>query len=277
MARQVRLLVVLVGGLLAAFGVLFAAHARPGELAPRLPRAASPARPLAAPLAACRDMDAGPVAWVTLTDEGDVDRQVRSYPARTNAITPIFEYACVPPRLILVTVFSHDGRPLFTDKEQLRATDSPGVYGYPLGTNDGSPLAEGEWGVEFYDNKVLMTSGRVLVGAAVDDDAAGELVAVEGVVTDKKSRRPISGAAVLVLQPGVRVSAWIKAGQPDDDVFTGARSDSQGAFILAEPVEREVTYSIVIVARGYKTLATDAFVVRVDQPEPVVLTVKMVK
>src|SRR4051794_40461251 len=50
----------------------------------------------AAAAQACDALRAGPVTWVTLDDQGEIERRVTEYPSGTVEIVPTFEYACVP-------------------------------------------------------------------------------------------------------------------------------------------------------------------------------------
>ena len=225
----------------------------------------------------CAEMQASEVAWVTLTEDGDIDEQVEAYESGTNLITPVFEYDCVPRSVQIVTIFSLDGEPVFSDKESLRSSNAGGLYGYPLGTTDGSPLDDGEWGVEFYNKKTLLTEGVVSIGEGGGGNDPSETVTVEGVVTDKKSRKPIKGAIIIILLPGITVQDWVDNDQSDEDVYTAGKTDSKGQFTLESPLEREVTYSIIVVAKKYKPLANDEFVIGADEEEPVQLTIKLTK
>jgi hypothetical protein len=172
----------------------------------------------------------------------------------------------------ITTVYSLDGDVVFSDKETLRATNSSGLYAYPLGTTDGDPLPDGLWSVQYFDGEDLLTSGEVTVG-----DANSESIAVEGTVKDKKTRRNIRGATILVLQPGITAQDWVDNGQDGDEVLTAGQSDSQGAFTLADTLTRNETYSLIVVARGYKPIATDTFVIDDDVAAPAQLNILMVK
>jgi hypothetical protein len=239
---------------------------------------------LAAPaddvLAACSKMQASAVTWVTLTAEGDIDEEVEdAYPPDTTLITPVFQYNCVPKKTSIVTVFKLDGEEVYSDKESLKATNAKGLYAYPLGTNDDSPLPEGEWTVEFYNSKTLLTEGAVFIGESNGGGATTTTskVTVGGLVTDKKSKKPIKGATILVLEPGVTVQDFIDGGQKERDVFTAGRTDSKGKFILADQLRRETGYSIIVVAKGYKATAADGFTIGADESDPVVLNITMNK
>ena len=228
----------------------------------------------AAPNAACTAMAAGDVAWVTLNDEGDIDEQVDAYPGGTSLIVPVFEYACVPKKVTIVSVFSFEGEQVYSDKEPLKASNTQGLYGYPLGTTDESPLDEGEWGVEFFNNKTLLTSGSIVVG---DESGTSETVNVVGTVKDAKTKKAIKGAVILVLLPGVTIQDFIDNDQQDEDIYTGAKTDSKGQYELESPLEREVEYSIIVVAKGYKPIGQDGLVIPADAEDPVELPITMTK
>lgn len=276
MKQELKWLSVVLGILIALAGTVFGAFAS----TPRLGRAdeapAGPKPAAAAPesaLAACTAMEASDVAWVTLDDEGDVDEQVDSYPSGVTGITPIFEYNCVPKKTTIVSVFTFDGEQIYSDSEQLKASNTSGIYGYPLITTDDTPMEEGEWGVEFYHNKKLLTAGSVVVG----EGGVSDTVTVVGTIRDAKTKKAIKGAIILFLTPGVTVEDFIDGGQQDEDVYTGGKTDSKGRFELELPLEREVEYSVIVVAKGYKPIAQDGLIVAEDDPDPLELDIKLSK
>ena len=278
MKQQLKALVVMLGAFVALIATVFSAfatapgYARAGVVTPRssVPHTAKPALN-----AACTKMQAGDVAWVTLTEDGDIDEQVDSYPSGTNLITPVFEYPCVPKKVTIVTSFSLDGEVVYSDKETLKSSNSSGLYGYPLGTTDGSAMDEGTWGVEFFNNKTALTSGEVEIGGEGGD--VSDTVTVEGTVKDKKTKKAIKGATILVLNPGVTVEDWVDNDQSEDDVYTAGQTNSKGVFTLEDPLTRNETYSLIVVAKGYKAIATDEFVIGDDVEDPVQLDITLTK
>jgi hypothetical protein len=274
--KQIKLAAVILGVSFAFVVTAFTAFANP-NLARSDEAAAAPAQAeVEAPLAACSKMKGSAVAWVTLDEDGDIDEEVESYPSGVNTITPVFEYNCVPKKASLVTVFTLDGETVFSDKESLKATDRDGLYGYPLGTTDESPLPEGLWGVEFYNSKTLLTAGEVSVGEG-SGDTPSTSVTVEGVVKDKKTKKPIKGAVILVLEPGITIEKFVDGGQKKKDVYTAGQTDSKGQFVLEDQLERNVEYSVIVTAKGYKPTGGDEFVITDDDPDPLELTVTMSK
>ena len=224
-------------------------------------------------LAACTKMTATDVAWVTLNDDGDIEEQVESYPSGVTSIVPVFQFDCVPKKTTIVTVFSLDGETVYNDSEQLKASNTRGTYGYPLSTTDESPMAEGEWGVEFYNNKTLLSSGVVVVG----ETEGGDTITVIGTIKDAKTKKPIKGALILFLNPGTTVEDFVDGGQKEEDVYTAGKTDSKGQFELESPLEREVEYSVIVVAKGYKPIAQDGLSVDADEPDPLELNITLSK
>ncbi|MCC7360391.1 MAG: carboxypeptidase regulatory-like domain-containing protein [Anaerolineales bacterium] len=276
--QQLKALLVTVGVLIALIATVFAANAT----APALARAGGVrfngghAPHLAKPAlrAACTKMQAGDVAWVTLTEDGEIEDQVDSYPSGTELITPVFEYPCVPKKVTIVSSFSLDGEVVYSDKESLKATNSSGLYGYPLGTTDGSAMAEGTWGIQFFNNKTLLTEGEVVIG---EGGEVSDSVTVEGTVKDKKTKKAIKGATIIVLNPGVTVEDWLDNDQSEDDVYTAGQTNSKGVFKLEDPLTRNETYSLIVVAKGYKSIATDEFVIGDDVEDPAELNITLTK
>jgi len=229
-------------------------------------------------LAGCTKMQATEVGWVTLTDDGDIDEQVKAYPSGVTQITPVFQYNCVPKNTTIVTVFTFNGETVLTDKESLKSSSRKGLYSYPISYKDDRPIDDGEWGVQFFSGKTPLTAGVVIVGGTAGGGAAtSEMVAVEGKVTDKKTKKPIKGATVLVLNPGVTIQNFIRGGQKDRDVYTAGQTDSQGEFALESPLARGEAYALIVVAKGYKATGHEGFTIAADAPDPLVLTITMTK
>lgn len=284
MKQQIKTLTIFLGVNLTIIATVFSASATPPALQPAVgPFAvALPALGEKAPLAACTEMEPSEVAWVILNEDGDIEEQVESYDSGTDLITPVFEYKCVPKKITITTVFYLGDEVVFSDKETLKSSKSKGLYGYPLGTEDGSAMNDGTWAVEFYDGKKVLTSGTVVIGeeSRTTDDGQTQTdvsVSVEGTVTDKKTKKPVKGAVVLVLQPGITVDTFVKNGQKKKDVLTAGQSDSKGQFVLESPLNTDATYSIIVVAKGYKPVATDDFPIPADSDDPVQLNVTLTK
>lgn len=228
------------------------------------------------------------VYWVTVDKNNKIVNEVTTYPDGTTEIVPVFEYDCNPSAFSLVTVFSLDGKQVFSDKQTLKANDQHDVYGYPLVTQDNSPIANGEWSVAFYNAKQLITTGKVEVGGSGGNSNGNgngngntssntSTVTVQGTVTAKSGGKPIAGAIFAVLNEGVTIDQFTKDNFADSDVLSAAKTDSSGQFTLADPLKRNTNYSILVVAKGFKTVATDSFTIADTDPNPLVVDVQLSK
>ncbi len=258
--------------------------------APGLSRAAGPRSGAAAgseaeaALAACKKMKAGDVYWYHMVSEDEAE-VVEEYPDDALVIAPAFEYTCVPKNTKITTVLTLEGESVFTDKESVKASTKKGEYVIAI-NNGEDPIPAGNWGVEFYNNKTLLTSGEIVVGAACEEGdegcdggngGDGDTVSVEGSIGDKRTKKGIKGAVFIVLNPGESLEEWIEAGQPEESVYTFASTDSKGKFVLEDPLERNQPYAVIAAAKGYKWTGSEEFAVSDEDEDPLVLNILLTK
>lgn len=223
---------------------------------------------------ACKALTANSdVMWYVSEEEPDVD----GYPSGSESIEPYFEYSCVPKNTKIVTVFTLDGEEVFSDSEAVPSTGSPNYYFYSLTSKSGT-MPDGEWGVTFLVNNKAVAEGAITVGGTESGNTEEpSVVEVSGMVTDKRTKKPIRGAMVVVLNPGVTIQQFADDDFADEHVYTSAVTDATGAFVLEQPLERNVEYAVLVAAKGYKPVTSDAFVVTDEDPDPLELNITMAK
>jgi hypothetical protein len=88
--------------------------------------------------------------------------------------------------------------------------------------------------------------------------AAGNLVYLQGQITDASTGRGIEGVQFFVLQPGVTAS---KAAADDnitsDEVLTFGVTDRDGVFQTDGAVPKGTRYSVIVFASGYRPILAD--------------------
>ncbi len=262
------------GLLVSAAGTAYAERAIrfAGDSAPAAAQHSAVEAP-AAQTSRCTAMQAGDVVWVTLNEEGEVEEEVESYPTGATRITAQFEYNCVPRKTTLVTVWYMDGEAVLTSEDKPKASNQPDVWQAYLYMKDESPLPDAEYGVEFYIGEELLTSGAVVIGG---DGPTPDAVTVQGTIVDSKSKKPIKGAVVVVLNEGVSAEDWLDNGT-DEEIFASAKTDSKGQFVLDNPIEIGVPHSWLIGAQGYKPIIREDWALEEDIEDPLVLDIKLVK
>ena len=230
-----------------------------------------------APLSACAKLEASEVYFVTLNEDGEIDEKVESYPISTTRVTAAFDYSCLPRKVAMNIVWSLDGEQILTGDDTPTATDKGGNYTHAIYMKDESELPTGGYTVEFYNGENLLTSGSITVGEVTDGPVVGggELT-VQGTVGDAKSKKPISGALVIVLNEGVSTAAWLKDAK-DEDVMAFAKTDSKGQFELNNKVPVGVALPWIIGAKGYKIVSQDDFVLAEGSEDPFVMNIGLTK
>ncbi len=84
-------------------------------------------------------------------------------------------------------------------------------------------------------------------------------VYVNGYITSADTGRGIAGAQIFILNSGVTASAAAQDGQvTDDEVLTYGTTDSRGYYQTTDPVARGRSYSVIIIANGYRPVLADA-------------------
>jgi hypothetical protein len=239
----------------------------------------------------------GDVRWFAVDEDGNVDVEtvVDEYDDSTPAIAPGFEYSCVPKNTTIVSVFTLQQMDVIgeyaTETKRLAPSDRRGVFVQPLegdipygmcegcdaGPDDGPRLPVGRYEVEFYLNEELLVSGETTVGDVGNVETGW--VTVRGKVRDDRTHKPIRGANVVILKPGVRFDDWIDDTDDDrsDTVYTHAVTDLKGLFALDNPLEREVAYTLVSWGSGYRGFYSDDFVIAMEDPDPLEITLDLAR
>jgi S1-C subfamily serine protease len=92
-------------------------------------------------------------------------------------------------------------------------------------------------------------------------------VIVTSKVVDAANRRPVASAFVIVFRPEVR-SAQLAGEKLEEQALAWGQSDGGGVFTLNRPVPRDQSYTVAVLASGYRPLVADnALVVDRDAPD----------
>ncbi len=97
-------------------------------------------------------------------------------------------------------------------------------------------------------------------------EAPAEGIRISTRVLDFANDRPVPGALLMVLRPGVRGSE-IDMNRLDEQVMAWGRANSEGEVYLKQPVPAPGTYTVVVVAPGYEPLAGDS-ALRLEEDAP---------
>ncbi|NJN16673.1 MAG: hypothetical protein HC822_10570 [Oscillochloris sp.] len=106
---------------------------------------------------------------------------------------------------------------------------------------------------------IACTGGQ---GPAAPPTANADLVYVQGTIVDSATARGVNGAQVFILRPGVTArQAAADDNLSPDEVLTYGTTDRSGLYRTRDPVPRGQTYSVIVVANGYRPILADGEVV----------------
>lgn len=110
----------------------------------------------------------------------------------------------------------------------------------------------------FFIDDVAIAACTSGTGPAAPPTDAQDQVYIGGRITDADTGRGVSGARVVLLNPGVSASrAAADNALSADEVLTSGTTDVNGNYRLAAPVRRGRSYGVIVVAAGYQSIVAD--------------------
>lgn len=156
-----------------------------------------------------------------------------------------------------------DGQAVTTADDTWKYGESGEDYWVAIGSDDSLP--QGEYRLELYVEDELVQQGTVSIsgsGAPIPTPTpVSNGVEFYGILYDAATNRGIPGAFFLVLRPGITADEFTWA---EDEVYTWAQADSFGYYELPLLLIRGETYSVIIGAEGYHSVAEDGIYVGDD-------------
>jgi hypothetical protein len=131
-----------------------------------------------------------------------------------------------------------------------------GTYSFCL-FNSKNPISDGNYAVQFFvgaDRRVL-TQGSAVVGTGSPppptQPPSTSGITLYGTVTDSSTGGAVADAYVFVLISGVNYDSWAANNYPDSQILMTAKTDANGNYRMPLTFPRNMSFTIVISARGY--------------------------
>lgn len=110
----------------------------------------------------------------------------------------------------------------------------------------------------FFVDDVAVSSCTTGTGPAAPQTKSDDLVYIQGKITNADTGRGVEGAQVFVLKVGTSAT---QAAADDtitsNEVLTMGTSDANGTYQTQAPVPRNQTYSVIVLASGYRPILAD--------------------
>jgi hypothetical protein len=172
-----------------------------------------------------------------------------------------------------------DGKTVNGDEDLSWEYGASGVLDLYLKSKNGLP--EGSYSLQVSLGDKVAQEGQFIIGSAKPKDtpqkpslAKPEGVTLTGSVIDSSTRRPISGAVVVILIPGMTVDDFDADNSKGkaDTVLSYGIANASGVFTAETPLPRGEVFSVIVGAKGYQRIAEDdALEITEDDPDLVEL------
>lgn len=138
-------------------------------------------------------------------------------------------------------IWYFDNEKVSSDSTKYRPAD---CIWYALSGKGGETLPAGAYRLELYMQKNIIGEAEITVGGGASKKTTSGGVALEGMIKNSATGKPISGITVIVLKPGVDASDWVET-SPKKDVYSQAVSDRSGMYRMPDKLERGETYPVI--------------------------------
>jgi len=200
------------------------------------------------------------IVWYTVDEDGNFQDAVTTYPSDVTTLVATFDFSGMTDGQAWSEIWTHDGEEAYTG-ESVWDQGKKGEY-YTYLQNKGEAMPEGEYHVELYAGsfETLLVQGTVTVGGTdttTSPPAPEGEIQLSGTIYDSDTNNGIEGALVIVLKPGLTYDQWNGL---DNDILASVQTDRRGEFTLPIKLERNVAYTIVVNAEGYRTKFGDELI-----------------
>ncbi|UCC62107.1 MAG: trypsin-like peptidase domain-containing protein [Anaerolineae bacterium] len=195
-----------------------------------------------------------------VTRRGDPEDETDAFPSGTEEIHIFSDYDGMQDGLDFTEVWYIDDVMVLELPYEWEWGNNGTFYDYIYARS--GARSDGVYRVDLVVEGQVLQSGEVTVGQGrqsrppKDDEPQG--VVLEGTIKDASTKRGIAGALFIVLLPDVslRDFEW-----DESQVLAMAEADRQGYFELADPLDPEGEFSIVVAAKGYETIGGDGILI----------------
>jgi Zn-dependent metalloprotease len=129
----------------------------------------------------------------------------------------------------------------------------------------------------YFVDEVALIACSADIGTNVPEPSSGDQIFLEGTITNINTNRGIEGAQIFVIRQGMTASqAAADDNISGNEVLTYGVTDAKGYYRTNEAIPRGVTYSVIVIANGYRPIIADnGVVVDANATSPMVVDAQM--
>jgi hypothetical protein len=198
-----------------------------------------------------------------------------SFPAGTPRLYAIFDWTQIASGTLWSMRWLVDGEPFY--EETLPWSNVSGGANFITELTAPNSIPDGTYTMELRIGNVLIERVQAQVGIGqlpIDRFADPTGIQLGGQIIDADTREGIPGVTFVLIGEEFSVSDFV---WDQSQVYALAVTDRSGRFQLDRPLQLEAPYSVIIHASGYLPISRDGFELDDETPNPLDLTIEMIR
>ncbi len=223
----------------------------------------------------------GAITWYTAGSDCKMQDQVNAFPSGIPSMAGAFSFSGMTDGEPWAEEWKVNGEVLYSSQYAWNSGSQGDTSTCLYNSQSGMP--DGNYHIELYAGQdlKLLTQSDVVVGGGTNSGPSQPsnqgVVTVSGQVVDADSKNPLPGAEVYVLNPGITFDQWKTNNLANADIFSYAKADDQGNYVLPDKLALNVGYSFVVYVDGYSITYGDNLTWTSQDPINYQMDIKMSK
>jgi len=219
----------------------------------------------------------GPITFGTQLDRNKrIADPGTSFKSGIDTLYAAFDYQGMKDGWKWIRRWSIDGQVVIDNAEAWERGEQGKDFSLWISNRQGA-LPDGEYKLELLIQGQLVQSGTAQIGKGAAPPSptpvpSAQGVQIRGYIVDADTGRGISGAAFLVLKPGITAAQFQWSA---DELWAMGEADNNGYYELSAPLVRGKTYTFIVGAEGYQMYSEDGITVPSDIESPFKLDVTL--
>lgn len=198
------------------------------------------------------------------TDEARTAARISSFSGGTQNVYALFDWEQLAPGTLWSVRWTVDGNVFYSRTMPWGAAGTGSDFMMRLTSPSGVP--DGTYQMTLYVGALPFQSIQARVGIGqlpIDQFAQVGGVQLRGQILDSETQAGVSGVSILLISQDFSVSDFTQTWR-QDQLYDSTVTDRNGRFQIERPLQRDVPYSIVILAEGYLPLTADGVEVNAE-------------
>jgi S1-C subfamily serine protease len=184
--------------------------------------------------------------------------RISSFSGGTQSIYALFDWEQIAEGTLWGIEWTVDGEPFY--QRTMPWTGSGTGENFLMRLTSPTGVPDGTYAMTLYVGEIPFNSTEARVGIGqlpIDRFVQASGVQLRGQILDSETLEGIAGVSVLLVSEDFSVADFTRDWR-QDQLYDLATTDRNGRFQIERPLQRDVPYSIVIIAEGYLPLTADA-------------------